>query len=1104
MPNESDTWNIPEGFNFARDVVEALAGDPLKRAVTHVDSDGVIQRFTFAEVAGKAAQWTGLLAARGASPGDRVLVALGKEPAWLHVMLACLKSGLIAVPCSDLLEAAALEARASHCGARLAVVNARSTGGVRGIDPRVLPGGAILDVDQVGDELSRLPVVAATFAAPAVAPALILYTSGTTRDPRGATHTHAYTFAQRVQAASWLDAQPGDLVWCTAGTGWAKAIWNILLGPWSRGAEIVLHDAGFDPVERLELIDRVGATILCQSPTEYRVMAEVEDLSRRSLSRLRHAVSTGEPLPQQVLERWRNAFGVTIHSGYGQTETSLLVASRRQGQPGPGRMGFAAEGHDVAVIDGSGSRLPIGVEGDLAVRGHPPTLFQGYWGDEAATAAAWRDGWYVTGDRALLEADGAFRFIGRADQMIESGDARISPVDIETVLLEHEAVAEVAVVGKPRHDLGSIVKAFVVLAPGTEPGEEVAVGLAGHVRIARGAERYPREFEFVDALPKTWTGKVDRTGLAALEAAGTGHVFEEPPSEAPGADTRGVAFEAEAQEAAALEAEREAERVRMDEQERASRETQERERLEAEAETRRLAEADAAAEEARRQAEAEAERVRAEAEARFQAEAAERRRAEEGAERERAEAQAEAERVRAETEARFQAEAAERRRAEEDAERERAEAVARERREAEERARLEAEAQAEAERLAEEAAARERREAEERARLEVEAQAEAERLAEEARLRAEEAAERAQREAEAAERRRAEEEAERGRLEAEARARREAEEAEHRRAEEEAERRRLEAEAQRRRAEEEIERRRVEEEAEAEARRAAEAAERRRADEEAERRRLEAEAQARREAEEEQRIRLEVEAAERRRSDEQAKLDAEAADRRRAEEERLAAELEAEERRRAETEARLEAERLQEETRLAVEEAERKAAAEEARSRATEEARRLAAEESRLRSEAEQRRAEEDAARTAADLEARLRDEVEARRRAAEAAAFPDAPDELRRSAAEEARRAEMIRARATEEARLAAERVRSLAERRNRDDAERPRVSPVHVPDTSDQTSDPAQEPSLPDSPSPVAAPGAVTAPAEGSLIARLQAYGIRRREDDPPDDEG
>ena len=263
----------PTRFNFARDVVEAT--DPGKLALRFVDRDGAASDLTFGEIAERTARWTGLLR-RHLQPGDRVLVLLGKTPDWHAVMLAALKAGAVAIPCSEMLRGKDLDFRTRHSGATLLVADAGCRDEVEAMEER--PAVVYLDEADL-DEPDT-----ATADTAAGDPALILYTSGTTKDPKGVVHTHGYTWAKAAQAERWLDAKPDDIVWCTAGTGWAKSIWNVLLGPWSCGSAAVLHEGGFDPVERFRLIGETGTTVLCQAPTEYRLMAKLDGIEQYDLS----------------------------------------------------------------------------------------------------------------------------------------------------------------------------------------------------------------------------------------------------------------------------------------------------------------------------------------------------------------------------------------------------------------------------------------------------------------------------------------------------------------------------------------------------------------------------------------------------------------------------------------------------------------------------------------------------------------------------------------------------------------------------------------------------------------------------------------------------
>ena len=498
--------SCPDRFNFTRDVVERH--DPARLGLRFVGRDGDVRDLTFGEITDDAARWTGLLRSR-IQPSDRVLVLVGKTPDWHALMLSALKTGAVAIPCSEMLRARDLDFRTRHSGAALLVADP-------GCRPEVEAMTEQPDVIYVGDTELGEPDTR-TADTRAEDPALILYTSGTTKDPKGVVQTHRYTWAKRAQAERWLDARPDDVVWCTAGTGWAKSIWNVLLGPWSQGAATVLHAGGFDPEERLRLIGETGTTVLCQAPTEYRLMAKLDGLERHDLSGVRHMVSAGEPLNPEVIRAFQDAFGLTIHDGYGQTENTLLVGNLPGAEIRPGSMGLPAPGYDVRVIDFDGEECAAGEEGDIALRGDAPALFAGYWNAPEETAAVYRGDWYVTGDRAVRDEDRYLWFTGRADDVILSAAYRIGPFEVESALLEHPAVAESAVVGKPDPDRGQIVKAFVVLRPGNAGDAALVSELQEHCKRVTAPYKYPREIEFVEELPKTRSGKIRRVELRKLE-----------------------------------------------------------------------------------------------------------------------------------------------------------------------------------------------------------------------------------------------------------------------------------------------------------------------------------------------------------------------------------------------------------------------------------------------------------------------------------------------------------------------------------------------------------------------------------------------------------
>jgi acyl-coenzyme A synthetase/AMP-(fatty) acid ligase len=360
-------------------------------------------------------------------------------------------------------------------------------------------------------------------------PAIIYFTSGTTGGPKMVLHTQAsYPLAHVITGKYWLDLRPDDLHWNLSDTGWAKAAYSNLFGPWHMGAAVFIqHSTGrFDPQETLHLLEQYGITTFYAPPTAYRMMV-LERLPQYDLSKLRHCVGAGEPLNPEVIEAWKAGTGLTIYDGYGQTETVILVANYPCLEVKPGSMGKPLPGFDVAIIDAdSGQELPPGQEGALAVRVKPKRpvgLFREYWKNPEATRESFCGDWYITGDRGWWDDGGYFWFVGRADDVIISAGYRIGPFEVESALIEHDAVVESAVVASPDEMRGTVVKAFVVLAPGYQASQALAAELQEHVKRLTAPYKYPREIEFVNELPKTISGKIRRVELRQREVVTKTH-----------------------------------------------------------------------------------------------------------------------------------------------------------------------------------------------------------------------------------------------------------------------------------------------------------------------------------------------------------------------------------------------------------------------------------------------------------------------------------------------------------------------------------------------------------------------------------------------------
>jgi acyl-coenzyme A synthetase/AMP-(fatty) acid ligase len=468
--------------NFAREVVDAA--DPRRLALVAIGRDGERREIDFAEVADRSARLAGALSQRGVGRGDAVMTLIGNRPEWVYSMVACWRLGAVAQPCTEQLRPGDLRARIDAIEPRAFVADERDAHLVAeaGFDGAVL---AVPDERLYESDPSSVEELDADD------PALIVFTSGTAGEPKPIRHGARYLAGQHVQAEHWYGAQPGDLCWCTAASGWSLSARNAFVAAWIRGAAALLHDARFEGAERLELLEREGVNVLCMSPTEYRAIAKQGGL--RPLPALRHATAAGEPLNPEVVLTWQEAVGVSVHDGYGQTETGHLTGMPIGPPVRPGSMGRPLPGFRAWTDEGELVVDPATV----------PTFFI-----DGDRERPWR-----TGDRVSEDADGYLWFEGRTDDLIISAGYRIGPFEVESALVAHPAVAEAAAVAAPDDVRGQVVRAVVVLQPGREPGDELARELQEHVKERTAPYKYPRIVDFAEALPKTPSGKIRRAQL---------------------------------------------------------------------------------------------------------------------------------------------------------------------------------------------------------------------------------------------------------------------------------------------------------------------------------------------------------------------------------------------------------------------------------------------------------------------------------------------------------------------------------------------------------------------------------------------------------------
>jgi acetyl-CoA synthetase len=483
--------------NFARDVVDAAP--PERLALVELARDGARREWRFGEVAERAARLAGTFAAHGAGRGDVVMTLIGNRPEWVFAMVACFRIGAVVLPCTEQLRAKDLWLRLDAARPALVLADERNAGELSAA--LALPAGTPAEREPVVLTVPDSSLFAAD-PAPAVDlapedPCLITFTSGTAGEPKGVLHGQRYLAGQHVQAEHWLDARPGDLVWCTAASGWSKSARNVFIAPWIRGAAALLHDARFDPHERLELLAREHVNVLCMAPTEYRVIAKRAE--PRPVDGLRGLVAAGEALNPEVLRVWQEATELSIRDGYGQTETGQLTGAPLGEPIRPGSMGRPLPGLRLTIEDSELVADPASV----------PTFFLRYLGEPPIDRAT---PWH-TGDRVRQDEDGFLYFEGRTDDVIISAGYRIGPFEVESALVAHPAVAEAAVVAAPDEERGAIVRAVVVLRDGHAPGDALARELQDHVKATTAPYKYPRRIDFAAELPKTSSGKIRRALL---------------------------------------------------------------------------------------------------------------------------------------------------------------------------------------------------------------------------------------------------------------------------------------------------------------------------------------------------------------------------------------------------------------------------------------------------------------------------------------------------------------------------------------------------------------------------------------------------------------
>jgi len=527
--------DVPEYFNFGFDVIDGWANkDRNKLAMIWVNQDGVEEKFTFWDLMRLSNQIVNIMIKYGVNKGDRVLIMLPRVPEWWTFTIALIKRGAVYCPAPTMLTSHDLKYRINIADIKMVITSQEHAEKIDEIAKECPSLSCKIVIDgkrqgwisypveldfpaPVSTKIVSLPGMKKTRSTD---PLVIFFTSGTTGEPKMAVHDQSYALGHIVTARFWHDIRINDLHFTLSDTGWAKSAWGKFYGQWIEGAAIFVYDirSKFNPTEILPLIEKYGITTFCCPPTIYRMLI-LADLDKFDFTELRHCVSAGEPLNPEVIKAWKDATGLTIYEGYGQTETVLCIGTFPGMTPKFGSMGKPSPGWHIELHDDHGKQVGLHEEGKIAIKldPRPVGIFREYLYNDEENRKSFVNGFYYTGDKAFKDEDGYYWFIGRDDDVIKASGYRIGPFEVESALIEHPAVQEAAVVGSPDDIRGLIVKAFVILRPGIKPSEALIREIQNHVKKVTAPYKYPRAIEFVDALPKTISGKIKRNELRDRE-----------------------------------------------------------------------------------------------------------------------------------------------------------------------------------------------------------------------------------------------------------------------------------------------------------------------------------------------------------------------------------------------------------------------------------------------------------------------------------------------------------------------------------------------------------------------------------------------------------
>lgn len=520
--------NVPDNFNFGFDIIDEYARlSPNQRALIWCNDKGERREFTFGDISRLSNKAANYFKKSGIKKGDTVMLMLKRRYHFWFLIVALHKIGAIAIPSTHLLTESDLDYRI-EAGKIKWIISANDPVITEHIDSacrkctKVVRASVCgsssqdyIDLDAEIEKMPDTPIERCTVNSDTM---LIYFTSGTTSHPKMAEHSFTYPLGHIMTAGFWQNLKDTDIHFTMADTGWAKCAWGKLYGQWICGATVFVYDydSKFQPADVLKVISENKITTFCAPPTIYRFLIK-EDMSGADLSSLRASYTAGEPLNAEVFRQWKKLTGgIELREGFGQTETCVLIATFPWLTPKCGSTGKPSPHFNIILIDDNGTECQVGEEGEICIPikdGIPAGIIKSYRENEIATKEAFHDNFYHTGDKAWMDEDGYYWFIGRSDDVIKSSGYRIGPFEVESALLEHPAVLEAAITALPDPERGQIVKATVVLTKNYSPSEELKKELQNHVKKVTAPYKYPRVIEFVDALPKTISGKIKRKQL---------------------------------------------------------------------------------------------------------------------------------------------------------------------------------------------------------------------------------------------------------------------------------------------------------------------------------------------------------------------------------------------------------------------------------------------------------------------------------------------------------------------------------------------------------------------------------------------------------------